>query len=176
MLWKKIFPWIVLLALVVPHVYAQVSVTRELPNTATGGEELLVKLRIVVGETKPSGVIIVEKIPENFGYVTSSPEATFNQVSRELKWVLYGENLKNKEITYTVIPAQGFTGKAVFYGETKTLVGTEEITGDKEVVVVETKPGAPTKERRGISSTPATLVVAVIALLAIALKQWKNRG
>ena len=43
--------------------YAQVTVVRELPENVSSGGELTVTLKMEVGKERPTGIIVVERIP-----------------------------------------------------------------------------------------------------------------
>jgi len=153
---------LVLLILSISAVSAQVTVTRDLPDSAKVGDEITVTLTITIGSEKPAGAIIEEGIPDGASYVSSSPEATLSE--GKLKWAFYGDQQKDMTVEYTL--KVGKAGKLDFGGAVKTLLGNENIGGDSELEVSESKPaeqGLPQK-------TPGfEITVGIAALGSIAI-------
>ena len=75
--------------------YAQVTVVRELPENVSWGEELIVTLKMEVGKERPTGIIVVERIPQGINPVSAFPKANFDISTRELKWSFLGNDVKN---------------------------------------------------------------------------------
>lgn len=151
---------LVLLILSIPAVSAQVTVTRDLPDSAKVGDEITVTLALTIGSEKPAGAIIEESIPDGASYISSSPEATVSE--GKLKWAFYGEQLKDMTLQYTVKVEKA--GKLDFSGTVKTLLGNENIGGDSELEVSEKSAEQP-KGTPGFEAFVAVAVIGSIALL-----------
>lgn len=147
---------------------AQVTVNRDLPDSATVGEEITVTLSIKIGSDKPAGAIIEENIPDGFAYVSSSSEAT--KSGNTLKWAFYGSNLKDMEVKYTLKAEKA--GKAEFEGTVTTLLGVEKIGGDNTTEVIAKAEATKTSPQE--KGTPGFEVAfAVIAILgALAARRF----
>ncbi len=169
---KRLFilPFLLLLLLIVPIAAAQVTVERDLPEKIYAGEDFTVTLTLKVGENKPNGVIVVEKVPEGFTYVSSDPEGVFMENTNELKWVFYGDDVKDRTITYT-LKAPSELKTVTFYGEVKTILGTEEIKGNNKASVVSKPSPTPTpaagKMEKGPGFELSLVIISILLILAL---------
>jgi len=162
---RKLLISILLLIFSLNIVQAQVSVTREISMSKEG--ELSVKLKLEVGSQRPGGIIIVERVPEGVEYISSTPEAVFNPSTRELKWVFYGEGVKNREVIYNLSVPSAFQGEILFSGELKTLAGVEEIGGETKFTIKIKEAGE--KERGEGKGVPFPGIFAISAGMALVI-------
>lgn len=147
---------LLILLCLVSTVSAQVTVTRDLPDSATVGETFKVTLNIKVGKDVPAGVIIEEKLPEGLSLVSSSPEASVS--GDKIKWALYGDQVKDTSIEYTLRAEKA--GSAEFNGSVTTILGTEKISGDSTLEISE-----KVKKTPGFELITAAAAVGVLAVL-----------
>jgi|Deesub1362A_J573_1020465.scaffolds.fasta_scaffold01034_4 hypothetical protein len=117
---------LILLLMLAGSVSAELTVTRDLPDSASTGDEITVTLSIKIDGEIPAGAIVEEKIPEGITYISSTPEAT--ETDTGLKWVLYGSDLKETDLKYVAKVEE--SADINFEGTYTTLLGTEDISGD----------------------------------------------
>jgi photosystem II stability/assembly factor-like uncharacterized protein len=122
---------------------ADVLVSRNLPDTYSAGEEIIVTLQIAVtGERAPYAVIVKETLPSNWNVVSSSPKySSYTVEDGQLKWLFNSpERVQSQEIQYILIAPENASGSITFSGtylyaddqetiQTFTTVGDELITG-----------------------------------------------
>jgi len=114
-----------LLSLLNSNVFAQtVTGTRSLPATYIPGSTIDVTITIDVDEANvPNGVIVKEYIPDGWEIIsaTSAPDnCTPGDVNKpcvgEIKWLFYGNDVKDRSITYTLSVPAGDCGVKTFDG------------------------------------------------------------
>jgi len=112
------------------------SVSRSMPASAGAGSELTISLSLDINESSPpTGVIIRERIPAGWEVVSAAPQGYFNRSRGMVKWVLYGSEVRDRVITYTLkVPASARGGYS-FSGELVTLSGTVTTGGDVHLTV-----------------------------------------
>jgi len=151
-----------------------ITVSRDMPETATLGSEVTVnlKLNVVGGET--SGVILTEKIPGGLSVSSISNEGSFDSETGEIKWLLYGENIEPQTLSYTCT-APSEAGEYTFSGTYTTLEeGVGEITGDERITVgVAEKPIVNGPGYMGVIIIGIAAVIAIIVLIFILAKRKK---
>jgi len=120
------------------------TVTRQLPGTATPGSSFLVNLTVAIGANPPNGVVINEYIPTATGWElmnSSLTYTTFNPTTGEISWLLYSTGLINQTISYTLQSPAEFDGIATFSGQFLYNYNgssiTENITGDTSIPIEE---------------------------------------
>jgi hypothetical protein len=109
-----------LLSLLNSSVFAQtVTGTRSLPATYTPGGTIEVTITIDVDEANvPNGVIVKEYIPDGWTPESATPNySSFDSSTGEIKWLLYGSDVKDRSITYTLSVPAGDCGVKTFDGE-----------------------------------------------------------
>lgn len=125
---------ILCMAMLMQNVCAEITVSRDLPETAVLGSEVTInlKLDIVGGET--SGIIITEKVPEGVSVSSISNEGSFNPETGEIKWLIYGEKIDSQTLSYTAAASE--LGTYTFSGTFTTLEeGVGEIDGDENISI-----------------------------------------
>lgn len=104
----------------------EASSTRSTPQSAKTGALVTVKLNLDVNETKkPSGIAIREQqIPSDWNVISSTPQAKFDSENREVTWILFGDDVTDQTLTYTVeVPAEAeittekITGQILYISE-----------------------------------------------------------
>jgi len=120
------------------------TVERHLPETTTPGSEFAANLSIVLGDSPPTGVVIREYIPTATGWelVNSSPAYDiFDPITGGIKWMVYGGELRNRTISYTLQSPEEFDGIATFSGQFLYNINethiTENISGDDSINITE---------------------------------------
>lgn len=113
---RRIFIVLALLLFAGTVIATPVTITRTLPSTVYKGLTLDVSLSVVLGADAPNGVIIKEYAPAGWTIKSTNPTATVNSSIGEIKWVLFGGDLRDRTLTYTLqVPNE--TGIAEFHGE-----------------------------------------------------------
>jgi hypothetical protein len=117
--------------------YLQISCRRSLPDYYVPGDTIRVTLVIDVDESNdPNAFIIKDYAPSGWTITSSSPAFNnFDSHTGEVKWVFYGRDVADMEITYEVsIPSSAsgsntFTGE-VLYNDPQGNHTTKTISGD----------------------------------------------
>ena len=152
----KYITGILFILLLMQSVYAEITVTRDLPETATPGSEVTVNLKLDVVGGETSGIIVTEKIPDGLSVSSISNEGSFDEITREIKWLIYAEKIDSQTLSYTTTAAN--PGKYSFSGTYETLEeGVGEITGDESINV----------EAKGIAGIDMKLILGIIAAIII---------
>ena len=124
-----------------PPAVDQVSTSRNLPDDYTPGGTISVILRVDVDESNnPNGFIVKDNIPLGWEINSSNPDNNFDSSTGEVKWVFYGDEVADMEITYGVDIPSSASGSKTFTGEvlyndpqdnhiTKTISGDTGIAG-----------------------------------------------
>lgn len=113
-----------------------ISVTRDLPASASAGASVSVSLSVDVDENSPpTGIIIKEQVPSGWSVASSTPAGYFNSSKGVVKWVLYGSDVTDRVISYTLVVPQGAAGTYTFSGEVLTLAGTSTTGGEVQLSV-----------------------------------------
>jgi len=97
-----------------------VETTRALPSTAEANGTLTGVLKLVFPNEsgKPNSVIIKEYIPLGWTLSSSSPPAgDFDSQLGEIRWLLYGDEVYSRNLTYVTRAAENATGTAEFTGQ-----------------------------------------------------------
>ena len=117
--------------------------TRSMSSAAAAGAEVTVTLTLDVNDSAPpSGVILKEYIPPGWSVLSSSPAGYFNQSQGIIKWVLYGSEVKDRTVTYTLRVPGGASGSYTFSGEVLTLAGSRKIDGSSVLSVLSDSGGS----------------------------------
>ena len=164
----RILATILILLMLATTVSAELTVNRNLPDSASPGEEITVILSIKIDGEKPAGVIIEEAIPEGITYVSSSPEAT--ETDSGIKWVLYGSDLKETDLKY--VAKVGGSVDISFEGTYTTLLGTEDISGDSILKISAEGVKGPEATGGGIPGFEL-LFAATGFLIALMLRKYR---
>lgn len=165
---KKILILVICTLFLASLVYGQVGdveVTRELPDSVQPNQNVEVKLNIKLTGEAPSGLILEEELPEGWEIVDDA-----GGVLRKGKFafLLYGGDVQEKTITYTLKSPADLTQDSSIMGAWQTLLTGGMIEGDILLVA-----GEPT----GADSTLIMIIigaVVVVALIAIFLKKKKK--
>lgn len=121
------------------------TVSRYLTLTVPRGGSFNVTLTIDLNESNPLGEILIrEHIPLGWAVTSSSPKYTsFDSKNGTVRWVLWGGELFDRNITYTVQVPANATGSASFFGEWGYSV-LNNISGD---IMVQIEKDAVTAKR-----------------------------
>lgn len=95
------------------------TANRTLPDKANAGSRINVSISIDVNESnKPSAVIVKDYFPILWNATVSSPAAnSISRIDREIKWILTGEQVFDRVISYMVEIPAGELGNRTFSGE-----------------------------------------------------------
>ena len=149
------------------NVCADMTVTRDLPETATLGSEITVnlKLDIVGGETP--GIIITEKVPEGWSVSSVSNEGSFDREKKEIRWLLYGENVESQTLSY-VCAAPSKADNYTFSGTYTTLEeGVGGITGDEKISINVEETAGTGEDVKGYDMRLILGIIAAIVVIVI---------
>lgn len=116
---------------------------RSVPSVVMAGQPFNVKLALDINEKNPPKMVTIEEsIPESFEFVNASPPpVSFNHTVGVTSWVFYGEELYDRDITYTVIPHM--TGTHDFRGLLVNATGVKVVTSGDWIVSVAPDPFKP---------------------------------
>lgn len=178
MLNGKIFGILLALLLIAAAVFGQsisgLKVAREIAEAVAAGQTVDVKLNIKLGTESPSGIILVEKIPEGWQVVSSNPKGSV--VKGELKWLIYSKEMSNKTVMYTLKAPANFKEPVFLSGGWQTLSENGIVEGDFLLDVKkpeEPKEEAPTAvekpQEKPSDNTLLYVAGGVIVLLLIAV-------
>ncbi|MFH1586787.1 MAG: hypothetical protein ABID38_02950 [Candidatus Diapherotrites archaeon] len=165
---KRIVLLVVVLLLLFSSALA-ITAEREVMGTVKAGEavEILIHLDLV-GE-EPSSIIVTEEIPAGWSIESSEPKAT--KFDGKVKWLLYGDFLKDgTTIKYSLMAPLDFSGAAGLVGTWATLETSGLIGGDFSIS--ETAPS--TASGNVIGGEPeqpdyTLIIMGGIALIVIAI-------
>lgn len=164
----KYITGILFILLLMQSVYAEITVSRDLPETATPSSEVTINLKLDVAGGETSGIIITEKIPEGVSVSSISNEGSFDETTREIKWLIYTESVESQTLTYAVAPSEA--GDYTFSGTYTTLEeGVDAIFGDEKISV---KP----EGIFGIDIKYIIAIVAAIIILTLIFVLMKRKG
>lgn len=95
------------------------TANRTLPDKASAGSRVNVTIALDVNESsKPSAVIVKDYFPVLWNATVSSPAAnSISRIDREIKWILTGEQVFDRVISYMVEIPAGELGNRTFSGE-----------------------------------------------------------
>lgn len=150
-------------------VCADITVTRDLPETATPGSEVTVnlKLDIISGET--SGIIVMENVPDGWSVSSISNEGSFDSDTEEIKWLIYAEKIESQTLSYIAV-APSKAGEYKFNGTCTSLEeGVGDITGN-EKISVEVGANESVREVKGDGEGEGydmKFIIGIIALIVV---------
>lgn len=90
-----------------------VSVSRDL---SSNGDEADIVLSVNIGDSPPNGLIVKEYIPEGWEVTESNLAYNFDPSTGEIKWLLYGGNVKNTGISYKIVKINTSVSAMSFHG------------------------------------------------------------
>jgi len=108
-----------------PPQTAGVTVTRTIQMSSGGA---YIRLSVAVKDSRVSGIIVSENIPEGYTLVSSTPSIS-KRTGNSVKWLFYGTSLTDQTITYQL---QG-SGKAIISGSFSSTLGSGNTTGDYQI-------------------------------------------
>jgi len=152
-----------------------VSTVRSASESVEVGKEIIIEISLNLEGENPSSVIILEKIPQGWELVNSSPKATIFE--DEMKWLLFGSSLKNQTIEYTLKAPSEFD-YAKLNGGWKTLSLTGTTIGREMVFKI--VPDAPQSDPQEPMDYTLVLVgviivlVIIVAIVVVVLKKKKK--
>jgi len=122
----------------------QATGTRELPDWYNPGGSVDVLLNIDVDEGNvPNGLVVTETPPSGWTITSSNPPYE-SVVDGTYKWVFYGGDVVDRNITYTVSVPSTSSGEQYFSGKLKyndnTGAPIEEDTGGDTVILTSVPP------------------------------------
>jgi len=151
-----------------------IMLLRELPVKANLSSEVTVNLNLEVQTGAISGVVIKERIPGSWNVSRISGEGIFDEKTGEIKWVLYGKNLKTQTLTYTVI-SNSTAGNYTFNGTCTTLEESIKTISGNGKIIVEKPPVEGWHSMRFILEVFALIVIVLIILILIIRKRRMGR-
>lgn len=138
-----------------------VTVSRDLPDSASSGSKVSVSLKIDVVGSDISGLIVTEILPEGWDISSVSNDGSFDKEKGEIRWLMYGENVESQSLSYAAVPSG--SGEYVFSGTYTTLEeGISETEGDDKITVKETALGG-----EGTGGYNNLFIIGIIALVAV---------
>lgn len=102
-----------------------VIVVRTIQNA---GDTSYIRLNVNVSDTRVSGIIVSENLPDAYTLVSSSPPIS-KKTGNSVKWLFYGTSLTSQEINYQI---KG-SGRATISGSFSSTLGSGTTTGDSQV-------------------------------------------
>jgi len=95
------------------------TANRTLPETAPAGSSVNVSISLDVNETgKPNSVIVKDYFPAGWDVTSSVPIAnSVNSSSGEIKWILTGDGVVDRVVSYVIEIPSGEIGNRTFSGE-----------------------------------------------------------
>jgi len=96
-----------------------ITANRTLPETAPAGSSVNVTITLDVNETgKPNSVIIKDYFPAGWDVTSSGPTAnSLNSTKGEIKWILTGDEVVDRVVSYVIEIPSGEIGNRTFSGE-----------------------------------------------------------
>lgn len=119
-----------------------VTANRTLPDKANAGSRVNITIALDINETsRPNSVIVKDYFPMGWNVSSSEPGAnSINSTTGEIKWILFGESVSDRIISYVLEIPPGVLGNNTFSGEViyldqwnSTISG--DITGDSVIDV-----------------------------------------
>jgi len=117
-----------------------VTVTRDLPDMASPGDIITVRLEMEVDENNtPVAVGITEYIPEGWIVKNISLDGIFFHDPDRIEWLFWslGNPVKDQSIIYAIqVPPNVTSGIYTFSGIVDTGYNTSNITGDSSITII----------------------------------------
>jgi len=141
-----VLTWFFLIFVVKIFAQGEVTGTRELPDwyNPGGTVDVIINIDITDDTHPPTGLIVTETPPSGWTITSSSPPYD-SVVDGTYKWLFYGGNVKDRDITYTAsVPPtssgeQYFTGK-LKYNDVDTGAPIEDDIGGDTVILTSVPP------------------------------------
>ncbi|MCM8817563.1 MAG: hypothetical protein NC913_08675 [Candidatus Omnitrophica bacterium] len=109
--------------------------TRILPGLCNPGSIITVKIDVVPAD-QISGVIVTEKVPQNWQLINSEPKVSRVEPDNVYKWLQWAQQVTPFTIVYQVKVPESAKGKFVFEGRVTTFrEGDIPIMGNSEITV-----------------------------------------
>ncbi|HIH10479.1 MAG TPA: hypothetical protein HA254_07485 [Candidatus Diapherotrites archaeon] len=176
---------IFLVAIAAAGYAGDITVTRSVPQITALNQEFTVLLQANAEAGDPSGIIISETIPQEWGIISAESACNINEAKRLVKCVLYGENI-DKILHYNLkAPAKAPEKAAAISGEWKTLSDSGAITGGMLMITPpqaappaakDTQEAAPQEKPPAQDNTLLMALAAVIILLLAAIALQVSKG